>query len=151
MPTKTTTSKTGTKTGAAKATTTRRLTKPKLVHSEAAPAAAAAPAGDGMAEGKAPASGLRLKDLVERVVAATGGKKKGVKEIVEATLTQMGDALQRGETLHLPAFGKARVAKAGAEGGGAMTVKLRRGPNEGRKAKAAAEDKDALAEESEQG
>lgn len=162
MPIKTTPSKSGAragakagaKAGAAKAGPTRRLTKPKLVHSEAEPALTPIAAGEDVADGKVVTSGLRLKDLVDRVVAATGAKRKGVKEVVEATLTQMGDALERGETLHLPAFGKARVARPGAAGGGAMTVKLRRGPNEGGKGKAAAmaaEDKDALADESDQG
>ena len=73
----------------------------------------------------APGPGLRLKQLVDRVVAATGGKKKGVKDIVEATLAQMGTALQQGEALNLPAFGKLRVVRSGAESGGAMTLKLR--------------------------
>jgi nucleoid DNA-binding protein len=79
----------------------------------------------------APASGggnaMRLKDLVDRVAASTGGKKKDVKEIVEATLTQMGLALQKGEMLNLPEFGKVRVARATGTGpGSAMTLKLRR-------------------------
>ena len=79
-------------------------------------------------------------------------KRKGVKEIVEATLTQMGDALHRGETLHLPNFGKARVARQGSEGGGAMTVKLRRSTGEGGKGKAAvADESDGLADDSDQG
>ncbi len=80
--------------------------------------------GDEAATEKAGA-GLRLKDLVDRVVAATGGKRKGVKELVEATLVQMGEALQRGDSLNLPGLGKVRVARPGAEGGGAMTLKLR--------------------------
>jgi hypothetical protein len=92
--------------------------------------------------------GLRLKDLVDRVVAATGGKKAGVKEIVEATLVQMGEALQKGDTLNLPAFGKMRVARQGAEGGGAMTLKLRQGGGKG-KGKGKAE-KEALAEAEDQ-
>ena len=162
MPTKTTTAtamakpatKTRSKAAAVKAAPVRKVAKPKVVASETM-----APPRDAMAavegEAKATGAGLRLKDLIERVVAATGGKKKGIKEIVEATLTQMGDALQRGETLHLPNFGKARVAKAGAAGGGAMTVKLRRMTSVGGKGRAAAamasEDKDALAEESDQG
>ncbi len=74
---------------------------------------------------KGPAA-LRLKELVDRVAAATGGKKKGVKEIVEATLAQLGLALKNGEMLNLPALGKVRVAKTqGANPGSAMTLKLR--------------------------
>jgi len=81
-----------------------------------------AKAGDGA---ESPAT-LRLKGLVDRVAASTGGKKKGVKEIVEATLTQLGLALQGGEMLNLPDLGKMRVAKAqGATPGSAMTLKLR--------------------------
>ena len=80
--------------------------------------------GDG-ADQAGPAT-LRLKELVDRVTAATGGKKKAVREIVEATLTQLGLALHKGEMLNLPAFGKVRVAKAqGAAPGSAMTLKLR--------------------------
>ncbi|MEO6300762.1 MAG: HU family DNA-binding protein [Paracoccaceae bacterium] len=160
MPTKTTTAKpaakTGMKAGAAKAGPAKAGARP--VGKAMVDVAAAAPLDTVVAvegEAKVVGAGLRLKDLVDRVVAATGGKKKGVKEIVEATLTQMGDALQRGETLHLPNFGKARVAKAGTVGGGAMTVKLRRGTGEGAKGKGSAamssEDKDALADESDQG
>ena len=69
---------------------------------------------------------LKKKDLLERVTAATGGKKKDVKEVVEATIAVLGAALQSGEGLNLPPFGKARVAKSKGEGASrAMTVKLR--------------------------
>ena len=100
--------------------------KPKLVGGADAPAPSVAE-GEGGATGSKAATGLRLRELVDRVVAATGGKKKGVKEIVEATLTQMGEALAKGESLNLPALGKMRVARPGSEGGGAMTLKLRQG------------------------
>lgn len=70
---------------------------------------------------------LKKKDLVARVVAALDGKKKGqVKDIVEATLAALGEALQKGESLNLPPFGKARIAKSKGEGkASSMTVKLR--------------------------
>jgi len=78
--------------------------------------------------GSAAPGTLRLKTLIDRVAASTGGKKKGQKEIVEATLTQLGLALENGEMLNLPGFGRVRVAKAqGAAPGSAMTLKLRRG------------------------
>ncbi|MGL6210738.1 MAG: HU family DNA-binding protein [Paracoccaceae bacterium] len=95
---------------------------------------------------KGPAA-LRLKELVDRVAAATGGKKKGVKEIVEATLSQLGLALGNGEMLNLPALGRVRVAKGGAEGA-AMTLKLRPAAAEGAKKKPA---KETLAEPVDQG
>lgn len=98
---------------------------------------------DPAAKGEKPDQ-LKKKELIERVVAAIGGKKKaGVKEVVEATLSALGEALQKGETLNLPPFGKARIAKASGEGAKAqLTVKLR-GAGEKKTAKPA---KDALAE-----
>ena len=100
---------------------------PKKAAPTRATAADAAPPTDGTdAEDAATPATLRLKELVDRVAASTGGKKKDVKEIVEATLTQLGLALHAGEMLNLPEFGKVRVAKAqGAGPGSAMTLKLR--------------------------
>ncbi len=69
---------------------------------------------------------LKLRELVERVAETTGAKKKGVKEIVEATLTALGDALAKGEELNLPGVGKVRVAKSvDREGRSMMTLKVR--------------------------
>lgn len=70
---------------------------------------------------------LRRKDLVDRVVKSSGAKKKAVREIVEATLKVLGDALEAGETLALPPFGKAKVNRHRDLGTAEMlTVKLRR-------------------------
>jgi nucleoid DNA-binding protein len=55
---------------------------------------------------------LRKKDLVDRVVAASGAKKKQVKDIVAHTLKVLGDAISKGEQLHLPPFRPAKVADA---------------------------------------
>lgn len=91
---------------------------------------------------------LRLGALVDRVTAKTGGKKKGIKEIVEATLSELGLALRNGEMLNLPDFGKVRVAKAqGAAPNSAMTLKLRPA---GQAAKKKSAD-EALAEPADQG
>ena len=100
--------KTGNPAGGANAAA--RAAKPKLVAGGAALSVVGAEDAEDAVNGKA-ASGLRLKDLVDRVVAATGGKKKDVKQVVEATLVAMGAALQTGESLNLPAFGKLRVAR----------------------------------------
>lgn len=88
---------------------------------------------------KAAAVQLRKKELINRVLDVVGGKKKGVKEIVEATLSVLGEALQKGEALNIPPFGRAKVARQKGEGRtSSMTVKLRgageknapRGPKE---------------------
>ena len=63
------------------------------------------------------ASGLRLKDLVDKVAETSGVKKQDVKKVIEAALIQMGAALKAGEGLNLVGLGRMRVAKA-AEGGG---------------------------------
>ncbi|THD83184.1 DNA-binding protein [Aliigemmobacter aestuarii] len=70
---------------------------------------------------------LKLRPLVDRVITATGAKKKGVKEIVEATLAEIGAALSRGEELNLPPLGKARVNRQNERNGGeVLIVKLNR-------------------------
>lgn len=110
--------------------------RPKLV--------AGADVAEATAEGAAKvASGLKLKELVDRVVASSGAKKKDAKAVVEATLAEIGRALASGEGLNLPVLGKLRVVRAGAEGGGAMTLKLRQPAPGGAKGKSA---KDTLAE-----
>ena len=75
---------------------------------------------------------FKLRMLVDEVIKATGGKKKGVKELVEATLSRIGEALARGDELNLPGFGKVRVVKSDAKDGTAiMTLKLRQGGGKG--------------------
>jgi nucleoid DNA-binding protein len=94
--------------------------KPAASAPEPKPAAAAP-----VAE-KAKGATLKMKDLVAQVTAASGGKKKGVKEIVEATLAALGDALSKGEAINLPGFGRAKVAHAEDKGAGKpMTIKLK--------------------------
>ena len=94
--------------------------KPRKAPAPAKPAAAAA-AETGVV--------LSRKALIEQVSATVGGKKGTVKDIVEATLKSIGDALRAGDSLNLPPLGKARVAKAGPTGAdgkpAALTIKLR--------------------------
>lgn len=66
--------------------------------------------------------GLKLKDLIDSVAAATGGKKPDVKKTVEATLAALGEALATGKPLTVPPLGKLRVVK---NKGPALTLKLR--------------------------
>ena len=103
---------------------------------------AAAPTVEKAAKVAAPL--LKKKELVARVVEALEGKKKGaVKDIVEATLATLGEALQKGESLNLPPFGKARVARTKGEGADAMITLRLRGAGEKNAPKAG---KEALAE-----
>ena len=72
---------------------------------------------------------LRVKDLVDRVSSTGDFKKKDVRDIVEATLAELGRALEAGEVLNLPPFGKLRVGRSrDLANGSVMTLKLRRMP-----------------------
>ena len=98
---------------------------------------------------------VRRKQVVERVTAAVGANKGSVRDVVNATLAVLGEALKAGEALDLPAFGKARVAKPGKDNGtkaGAMTIKLRPGTASSEaKPKGKKPAKEALAEADEEG
>jgi hypothetical protein len=95
-----------------------------------APALAASPAMSGSKpedDATQPAM-LKKQELVERVVKATGGKKKDVKLMLEAALGVLGDALSAGEELNLPPLGKVKVNRQKTEGGAEVLIlKLRRG------------------------
>ncbi|MCU0904267.1 MAG: HU family DNA-binding protein [Tabrizicola sp.] len=71
---------------------------------------------------EAKGAGVKLKDLIDSVAAATGAKKPEVKKTVEATLAALGEALATGKSLSVPPLGKLRVVK---NKGPALTLKLR--------------------------
>ena len=54
---------------------------------------------------------LRKKELIERVVARSGVKKKDAKPTIEAMLAVLGEALAAGEELNLQPLGKVMVKK----------------------------------------
>jgi DNA-binding protein HU-alpha len=86
------------------------------------------------APAKAPgvASGLKLRDLIDSVAAATGAKKPDVKATVEATLAALAAALKSGSDMTLPPLGKLRVVKLAEKGSATMmTLKLRHGGGPG--------------------
>ena len=83
-------------------------------------AAAAKPAAKTVA--KPATNTVKLRDLVDSVVAATGAKKPDAKKAVEAVLDAIGAGLAAKSMLVLPPLGKLRVVKANA---GVMTLKLR--------------------------
>ena len=64
------------------------------------------------------------RELIDRVVTASGIKKKAAKPVVEAMLKELGDALSRGETLNLQPFGKG-IVKSRKELENAEIVELR--------------------------
>ncbi|WP_456389257.1 HU family DNA-binding protein [Profundibacter sp.] len=52
---------------------------------------------------------LRKKELIERVVARSGVKKKDAKPAIEAMLVVLGEALSNGEELNLQPMGKIMI------------------------------------------
>ena len=93
----------------------RKATSPKKTATKASAASAgtakAAPEA-AAPQDAAPATVVRSmgkRELIDRVVTASGIKKKAAKPVVEAMLKELGDALSRGETLNLQPFGKGIV------------------------------------------
>ena len=54
---------------------------------------------------------LRKKELIERVVARSGIKKKDAKPVIEAMLSVLGESLANGEDLNLQPLGKVMVKR----------------------------------------
>lgn len=70
---------------------------------------------------------MKKKDFIDRVAEASGVKRGEAKKAVEATLKELGDALQRGKELNLPPLGKVTVKRQQDAGGAHVIVaKLRR-------------------------
>ncbi|MDE3029726.1 MAG: HU family DNA-binding protein [Paracoccaceae bacterium] len=77
--------------------------------------------------GAAKSATLRKKEFVARVTTLSGRKKQDVREITEAVLAVLGEALSKGEELNLPPLGKAKVNRQrDLTSGEMMIVKLRR-------------------------
>ena len=152
MPIKTAAPKTAKpKAGTAKSASAAEANASVKSIAKAAPKALPADQGaDAVVEGAKVVVSMRVKDLIERVSAAGEFKKKDVREIVEATLVELGKALEAGESLNLPPFGKMHIRNTRAidNGVSAMTLKLRRSPAKAADAKAG---KEALAEAPEAG
>ena len=70
---------------------------------------------------------VKKKDFVERVALRSGARKPVARDLTEAVLAVLGEALAQGETLVLPPLGKMSVARSvGKAGGEILHVKLRR-------------------------
>lgn len=99
------------KTPAPKASVAKPRARP-AAQAKPAPEAQVAAAASALVSAVGETIALRKKDLVDRVVAASGAKKKQVKDIVAHTLKVLGDAIGKGEQLHLPPFRPAKTGDA---------------------------------------
>ena len=74
-----------------------------------------------------PAKVLHKREFLARVAADVRAPRTEIREVVEATLSQLGRAISAGETLALPPFGKARVSRQETPSGAEVLVlRLRR-------------------------
>lgn len=73
---------------------------------------------------------VQKREFVDRVVALTGARRAEARQIIEATLAELGRVLEAGHTLAVPPLGRARIAlERDARGGQVITLRLRRRPN----------------------
>jgi hypothetical protein len=75
----------------------------------------------------------KKRDLVEKVVKRSGVKKKDVKQVVDAMLALMGEALVEGRELILQPMGRIKTTRIKDSGNGRVLIcKLRQGGGEGK-------------------
>lgn len=89
---------------------------------------------------------LRSKDFVARIAEATGAKVKDIKTTIDATLAELGRALDAGETLVLPPLGRLSVNPSKSDvANNPMKLKLRRVLGNAENAAKKTAEKEALA------
>lgn len=133
-----------------KTTTTTRRRSSAVARAPEEGAPVAKPAPDEKSAMRAAA--VRKKELVDRVVARSGLKKRDVKPAVEAVLAELGEALSRGEALNLQPFGKVIVnRKKELANGEVLITRIRRAASAVQPQEAAANEtpRDPLAEPAE--
>ncbi|MEY8096377.1 HU family DNA-binding protein [Falsihalocynthiibacter sp. S25ZX9] len=54
---------------------------------------------------------MKKNDLIDRIIAKNGMKRKDVKPLVETLLSVLGEAIGKGETLNLQPMGKLVIKK----------------------------------------
>ena len=54
---------------------------------------------------------LRMRDILERVVDRSGMKKGEARTAIEATMAVIGEAIENGEDIDLPGFGKLKLQR----------------------------------------
>ncbi|MFG6080912.1 HU family DNA-binding protein [Paracoccus litorisediminis] len=94
------------------------------------------PGGQGKRKGRAEAGDrpdpdnatvLQKRQLVALIAQRVGRRNAEVREIVEATLAELGEAISAGQTLALPPLGRARISKQkDVSGSEVIVLRLRR-------------------------
>ena len=69
----------------------------------------------------------RRKDMIARIAETAGVRPNAVKTVLDAVLSELGDALSRGEVLNLPPLGKVMVNRQKTlDDGEVLICKIRR-------------------------
>lgn len=97
-----------------------------LVEDDAQAEMAAGEADSAQAEEAGASLVVRKKDFVERVALVAGVKKGKVRDVTEAVLQVLGEALANGESLTIPPLGKLRVTRQAGKDGDLLQIKLKR-------------------------
>ena len=70
---------------------------------------------------------LRKRELIQRVVDRSGIKKRDAKPVIDAVLSELGEALAENRELVLPPFGKMKVNRQkSVQNGQVFVAKVRR-------------------------
>ncbi|MTH80081.1 HU family DNA-binding protein [Paracoccus aestuariivivens] len=70
---------------------------------------------------------LQKRQLIARIAHRVGRRNAEVRDVVEATLTELGDAISAGQTLALPPLGRARISRQkDVSGTEVVVLRLRR-------------------------
>jgi len=70
---------------------------------------------------------LQKRQFLNRIAQRTGQRSADIRDIVEATLAELGDAIAAGQTLALPPLGRARINRQkDISGSEVIVLRLRR-------------------------
>ncbi|MDT1063770.1 HU family DNA-binding protein [Paracoccus sp. CPCC 101403] len=70
---------------------------------------------------------LQKRQFLNRIAQRTGQRNADIRNIVEATLAELGDAIAAGQTLALPPLGRARINRQkDVSGSEVIILRLRR-------------------------
>jgi len=70
---------------------------------------------------------LQKRQFMNRIAQRTGQRNADIRDIVEATLAELGEAIAAGQTLALPPLGRARINRQkDVSGSEVIVLRLRR-------------------------
>ena len=71
---------------------------------------------------------MRRKDMLDRVANRSGMKKKDIRPVLDAVLSEIAEALAKGQDVNLPPLGKLKVRKVKQQENAQVTILRLRQP-----------------------